>query len=127
MQAGGIQQGNTLAVAKSAMTSTNSVVSVMTTDILEGKRRHDGEENEGNNSKRWNTFDPPNETMDLMKRMFAEIVDIKTIVGAIQTENAEWEQRVKVIEDDMVEVKSSLEMAHNLISDGNQRKGNKVS
>ena len=62
----------------------------------------------------------PNEVTN---RLFTELLGIKEMIGSvdakvdrIETENIKWHQRMESVEKDLGEVKSSLEMAHNLIN-----------
>ena len=82
-------------------------------------RKHHEENPESAENKRRNLGDEPGtlETAAVMQQMLSELYDIKTCVASIQEDNLEWKQKMGIMENDLKDVKESVEMAHNLVND----------
>ena len=94
----------------------------------EAKRKQPEDIEQDNDNKR-RYVDSTNMAKDekTLDRLFAELCDIKDLINnidnkveSIQEENKTWKQRWECIESELGEVKTSVEMAHNLIADETQ-------
>ena len=95
------------------------------TQTGENKQKCSDNQTEGNEAKKVNLDktvqikDRGNSNMieELMKRLLAEVSDVKTMVTSIQEDNQMWKNKLVGLEKDVTDIKESVNMAHNLAKD----------
>ena len=120
--------------------TTNTVVhnadpNSMSLNNTEGKRKQvEDKQNCGQSPKRINLGNSGCDDTNVLQRVLEELVNIKTMVGdtnktvkSMQEENAQWKRCVTEIEPDVSDLKSSVEMAHQLIGDEAEKRKEDVN
>ena len=132
-----ISATGTLTTTTTSITDHQVTHSNKDKDRKDSKRKSDSEEITTEKVK-WRNIDINDEAISgeispvvMMQKMFSEIIGIKTTVNTmnnsitllqnkmemIQEDNQVWKQKLGLLENDITEVKASVEMVHNLILD----------
>ena len=129
--------GNTQAITTTVNSSTTLFSDIEYNDPIDGKRKAGEPGAGGQDGKCFNQGESKNCTnyggAELMEMMLSEFAGLKGMINnvdrkieTIQEENTMWRTKLESVVTEVSEVKESLEMAHNLITDEKNERASAV-